>query len=78
MDWGPGIVVFIIIWWLVLFTVLPWGVRRDENPEEGHEPGAPLNPRMWLKVGVTTAISTVLWGFAYWAIESDWISFRTP
>ncbi len=71
-----GLVVFVIIWWMVLFTVLPWGVRRDENPEEGHEPGAPVNPRMWLKAGVTTAIATVLWGFAYWAITSDWLSFR--
>lgn len=77
MGIATSIVVFVIIWWTVLFAVLPWGVRRPENPGPGHEPGAPVNPRMWLKAGVTTAITAVLWGGVYWAIASDWLSFRS-
>jgi predicted secreted protein len=78
MGFATAIVVFVIIWWVVLFAVLPWGVRRPENPGQGHEPGAPVNPRMWLKAGVTTAIAAVLWGVVYWAIAADWFSFRSP
>lgn len=76
MTFVTAIVVYVIIWWLVLFTVLPWGVKRPEEPEPGHEPGAPVNPRMWLKVAITTAIASVLFGLVYWAIAADLISFR--
>jgi predicted secreted protein len=76
VDWGPGIVVFVIIWWLVLFCVLPWGVRQPDTLEPGHAAGAPENPRMWLRFAVTTLIATVLWGVAYFVAASGWISFR--
>ena len=76
MDWGPGIVVFVIIWWLVLFCVLPWGVRQADTLEPGHAAGAPENPRMWLRFAVTTLIAAALWGLAYYVAVSGWISFR--
>ena len=78
MTFFTGLLVFIVIWWLVLFTVLPWGIRREENPEEGHEPGAPSNPRLLLKAGITTVIAAALWGGVYWAVEADLVSFRVP
>ncbi len=76
MDWGPGIVVFVIIWWLVLFCVLPWGVRQPHTLEAGHAAGAPENPRMWLRFAVTTLIAAALWGLANYVAASGWISFR--
>ena len=42
MNWITGVVVYFLIWWLVLFAVLPWGVQREENPQPGHDPGAPV------------------------------------
>jgi predicted secreted protein len=76
MNWFTGVVVFLIIWWVVLFAVLPWGVRRVEEPEEGHDPGAPEKPLLARKFLATTVISAVLWGIAYVTIESDLFSFR--
>lgn len=78
MGWGPGIVVFVIIWWLVLFCVLPWGVRQPDTLEPGHAAGAPEHPRMWLRFLVTTLIAAVLWGIFYTVVVSGWISFRGP
>lgn len=78
MNPVSAIVVFVVIWWVVLFAVLPWGVRRVENPEPGADPGAPANPRMWRKAAITTAISVVLFAVAYFVVESDLISFRNP
>lgn len=76
MNWFTGIMVFVIIWWIVIFMVLPWGVRPTASPDKGHAAGAPENPNLWRKAAVTTAITVVLWLIAYWIIESDLITFR--
>ncbi|WP_374376287.1 DUF1467 family protein [Dongia sp.] len=54
--------IFLIIWWLALFAVLPWGVRRQESDEVGHDPGAPANPMLLKKAAITTVIAVVIWG----------------
>ncbi len=76
MTWFEGLVTFVIIWWMVLFTVLPWGVRIPDSPEKGHATSAPMRPRLWLKLGVTSGIALLLWAVAYWLAASDLISFR--
>ena len=76
MSWLTGFVVYFLIWWVVLFAVLPWGVHREENPERGHDPGAPIKTHLWAKIGATSLISAVLWGVAFWLIQSPWLSFR--
>jgi predicted secreted protein len=76
MTWFTGVVVFLIIWWVVLFAVLPWGVRTPDNPEAGHATSAPVRPMLWRKVLITTLITCLLWGIAYWLITSDLISLR--
>lgn len=54
------IVIFVIIWWLVLFVVLPFGIQRDENSIKGNDPGAPKNPMLKKKIYLTTIISIFL------------------
>ncbi len=76
MTWFEGLVTFVIIWWMVLFTVLPWGVRIPDNPEKGHATSAPIRPRLWLKLAVTSGIALLLWAIAYWLAASNLISFR--
>lgn len=76
MTWTSGIVLFVLIWWMVFFATLPWGIRRAGDEALGHDAGAPLKPRLWLKAGITTAISLVLFGLAYWLVESKYLSFR--
>ena len=78
MTWFEGTVAFIIIWWMVLFMVLPWGVRppEAEEVEKGHATSAPKQPRLWKKVLVTTGIAVVVWGVVFAIAASDLISFR--
>ncbi|MET4697060.1 putative secreted protein [Constrictibacter sp. MBR-5] len=73
-----GIVVYVIVWWLVFFMVLPWGVRAPEEQEVGHQAGAPQAPRMWLKALITTLVAAVLWVGIDVFIVSDVFSFRQP
>ncbi len=70
MDLFGGIVVYVIIWWLVLFTVLPWGVRPPAEPEKGHATSAPARPRLLLKFAITTVAATGLWFVADYVISS--------
>jgi predicted secreted protein len=74
-----GIVIYCIMWFVVLFTVLPWGVRTQD--EEGEvEPGtaesAPINPNIWRKLLITSLVTGVLFA-AFWAVvEYELIDFR--
>lgn len=74
MSLVTGLVVYVIIWWIVFFTTLPFGVRTAEEAGERQEPGfadsAPTRPRLWLKAGVTTVVAAVLWGLFYLALEA--------
>lgn len=77
MNWFVGIATYIVLWWISIFAVLPWGVKPAEEGDLGKAAGAPANPRLWLKVGMTSIVAGVLWLFVYWLINSDLISFRT-
>lgn len=71
-----GIAIYFIIWWTVLFAVLPWGVRPPETIETGMDPGAPAKPRLLAKAVATTIISAIVWSVVYALVTSDLISFR--
>jgi predicted secreted protein len=77
MNWVSGIVLYILIWWIALFAVLPIGTHavQDPDPASGWR-GAPERPRLWMKVGLTTLVACVVWLLAFALIESNWISFR--
>ena len=51
---------FLIFWFLALFCLLPVGLG-DVDPETG----APLSPKLLLKVGIATAIAAALWVVFY-------------
>lgn len=80
MGWLSGIVVYVVLWWLVLFMVLPWGVQSlpDDDVARGHAAGAPRQPRLAMKMAVTSLIAAALWIVAFLIISSGWISFRDP
>lgn len=69
MTLVSGIVVFSIIWWTVLFMVLPFGVRTATIPEKGHADSAPIHARIRLKFLITTIISIVLFFIAQYLIS---------
>ena len=77
MKWFEGAASFVIIWWIVLFAVLPLGVRPLEKGDIGHAAGAPANPRLWFKAGITTLIAAVIWVGFYFLLNSGLIRFRS-
>ena len=80
MTVAGGIVIFVILWWLVLFTMLPIGVRNpyEENEEmvPGQADGAPVRPRILFKFALTTAVTSVLFGLIWASDYFDWVAWR--
>ena len=76
MGWLGGTVVYVILWWLVLFMVLPWGARAPKTIPPGFATSAPEKPRMWLKAAITTVIAAILWAVFHAVHAAGLITFR--
>ncbi len=79
MPLTGSIVVFVVIWWLVLYMVLPFGVRGQweaGGAEAGTEPGAPVQHNLVRKLMITTGIAVVLWSIVWSVVEFEIITLR--
>jgi predicted secreted protein len=76
MGWITGIVVYILIWWVALFAILPLWVTPTDPGDTGYGTGAPKQSHLWLKVGLTSAVAAVLWIGIYILVKEPWFSFR--
>ena len=71
MPLSLSLAIYFIIWWLVLFTVLPIGVTTQAEHGEvvpGSAESAPIQPRLLFKALLTTAIATVVFAVVYYVI----------
>jgi len=76
MNPFSAIVVFVLIWWMVFFCTLPFGITNIEKSENGSMPGAPVKHGLKKKAIIATTISAVLWVVAYFIITSNLLSFH--
>jgi len=63
MTTPMAIAIYFTIWWIVLFAILPWGVRSQHETGDvvaGTDPGAPVAPRLLIKAVATTIVSSIL------------------
>jgi len=70
-----GIILYIMLYWLAIFMVLPWGNQPAENPDIGNATGAPANPRMKQKFIITAFVAAILWLIIFALIKLDVIDF---
>lgn len=66
---------FLIIWWVVWFMALPFGVKPPAEPGPGHVPSAPEKPMLVRKAIITTAITAVIVAIIAVVIEVGGITF---
>ncbi len=79
MSASTSVAIYVIIWWLVLFMVLPLGAKQKieaKDIEDGQDAGAPAKPMIGMKILLTTAISMVAFAVFYFVYVGDYISFR--
>ncbi len=70
MTFTIGLLVYVMIWVIVLFLVLPWGVRIPHKVEPGHATSAPDHPYIGLKFLITSVLSMFLWVISYLVLRS--------
>lgn len=76
MPVATGIMVYLVIWWTILFAVLPIGVRRVQDPGKGQDRGAPERPEILRKAIITTIVAAILWIGFYVLHQADIFDFR--
>jgi predicted secreted protein len=76
MNWFTGLIVYVLVWWVTLFAVLPLWVAPADPDDLGHAAGAPKRPRLMRKAVVTSLIAAVIWLAIFALVRSPWLSFR--
>ena len=72
MTIGSFIAIYFVVWWTILFAVLPFGVRTQEEEGEvvlGSERSAPHRPMLIRKAVATSIVAAILVGIFWLAIE---------
>ena len=63
MGIGSLIAIYFVVWWIVLFAVLPWGVRTQDDAGEvvfGTSSSAPVRPRLVIKALATSIVAALV------------------
>ena len=72
MTFGSFIAIYFVVWWTILFAVLPFGVRTQEEEGEvvlGSERSAPHRPMLIRKAVATSIVAAILVGIFWLAVE---------
>ena len=73
MTWITIGAIYLVVWALCLFVVLPFGVRSQQEAGEvvkGSEAGAPVMPMLWWKVLATTILAAIVTAFLFWLLSN--------
>tara|TARA_Y100000992_G_C20965516_1_gene350209 strand:+ start:290 stop:544 length:255 start_codon:yes stop_codon:yes gene_type:complete len=80
MSITGSIIVYVMIWWIIFFSVLPIGIQSNKEVFkeniEGMDPGAPKNPRIGKKFLITTLIASIIFLVIYYLVEFDLLNLR--
>jgi predicted secreted protein len=80
VAWTTIAAIYFITWWVVLFAILPWGVKsqteHDEEIPPGTDPGAPILPRLGMKIIWTTIVATVLFVSVSYVFVNRWVTIE--
>ena len=70
-------IIYIMIWWIVFFTILPIDVNRQKSIKiDGEDTGSPENPKMLKKFIYCTGITTVIFVIIYLLIKYEYLNLR--
>ena len=70
-------IIYIIIWWIVFFAILPIDVNRNKTARvEGEDPGSPENPKMFKKFLYCTGITSIIFVIIYLLMKYEYLNLR--
>ncbi len=72
-----SIVVFVCLWWIVFFSILPLDVNREKKGNiEGIDPGAPENPKIFKKIIYSSLITSIIFIIIYLSVKYEYLNLR--
>ena len=70
-------ILFIIIWWIVFFALLPIDVNREKPVKiDGEDAGSPENPKMLKKFIYCTGITSIIFVIIYLLMKYEYLNLR--
>jgi predicted secreted protein len=79
MSLTLGIALYLMIWWITIFAVLPFGVRTQEEAGSvvpGTPASAPAVPRLLRVFLINTVVATIAFAIVWVALEYNWLNLR--
>tara|TARA_B100000902_G_C27296371_1_gene910184 strand:- start:635 stop:889 length:255 start_codon:yes stop_codon:yes gene_type:complete len=80
MGLTGSIIVYVLIWWIIFFSVLPFGIQSNKEvfkeKIEGIDPGAPKNPKIAKKFLITTLITSLIFLVIYYLVNINVLNLR--
>ena len=76
---STGFAIYFVLWWVVLFVTLPFGVRsqhEDGAGAPGTDPGAPIATRMGRKLIWTTVLSAIIFAAGLIAYHAGFLNIE--
>ena len=75
-----SLIIYVLIWWVVFFSILPIGIK-SENAKftdnlGGNDPGAPKNPKIAKKFFITSMITSVIFLVIYYLASQNYLNLR--
>ena len=70
-------IIYIIIWWIIFFAILPIDVERKKMIKiDGEDPGSPENPKMFKKFLYCTGITSVIFMIIFILMKYEYLNLR--
>ncbi|MDC1212789.1 DUF1467 family protein [Pelagibacteraceae bacterium] len=75
-----SIIVYVLIWWMIFFSVLPIGIQSKKEKfrerVDGIDQGAPNNPKIGKKFLITTIITSIIFIVIYYLVKLNLLNLR--
>ena len=77
MSITGSLIIFVSIWWIIFFSLLPIDVdRKHKESVEGVDKGSPENPKIIKKIIYTTIIASFIFIGIFILVKYDYFNLR--
>ena len=77
MSITGSLIIFVLIWWIIFFSLLPIDVdRKHKEMVEGVDRGSPENPKIIKKIIYTTIITSIIFIGIFMLVKYDYLNLR--
>ncbi len=77
MSLTGSLIIYVLIWWIVFFALLPIDVNREKKQNiVGIDAGAPENPKIIKKFVYSTLITSIIFIIIFLLVKYEYLNIR--